>query len=271
MSTTTSAPTTFLDPQVLASLEVEAFLQRSPFPWLNPAGLLSAEAFDQLCDQFPPLRLFERHESRSRHHGQRPHDRYYLAYETSIYHGTKVIGSTPGIAQLEDLPLPWQQFLTELQTCEPFHAFMRQALGSDRYIMRFAWHVGTGGSEVSPHLDAENKIGTLIFYFNTDANWDPAWGGATLVLGDRKTKAMNPEFSQFGSIIQTQFLNNRCFLFRNTPEAWHGVEALTCPEGQQRRLFNIIFEVPESRPELDQQGRRSKRQQLKQLIKRLLP
>ncbi|WP_338462552.1 2OG-Fe(II) oxygenase [Synechococcus elongatus IITB7] len=266
---TTLAPATFLDPQVLASLEVNAFLQRSPFPWLNPAGLLSAEAFEQLCEQFPPLSLFERHESRSRHFGQRPHDRYYLAYETSIYHGAAA-DSGPGVARLEDLPLPWQQFLTELQTSEPFHQFIRQALGSDRYIMRFAWHVGTGGSEVSPHLDSELKIGTLIFYFNTDANWDPAWGGATLVLGDRQTQAMNPDFNEFGIVIQTQFLNNRCFFFRNTPEAWHGVEALTCPEGQQRRLFNVIFEVPDSRPESGSQTR-SKRQRLKQVIRRLWP
>lgn len=268
---TTLAPTTFLDPQVLAGLDVDAFLQRSPFPWLNPAGLLSAPAFEQLCEQFPPLSLFERHESRSRHYGQRPHDRYYLAYETSIYHGPTAGAAAPGVARLADLPLPWQQFLTELQTSESFHQFIRQALGSDRYLMRFAWHVGTGGSEVSPHLDSELKIGTLIFYFNTDANWDPAWGGATLVLGDRQTKVMNPDFNQFGTIIPTQFLNNRCFLFRNTPEAWHGVEALTCPAGQQRRLFNVVFELPESRPAETTATLGSKRQRLKQLIKRLLP
>lgn len=270
MSTTTSAPTAFLDPQVLASLDVNAFLQRSPFPWLNPAGLISTSAFEQLCQQFPPLDLFERHESRSRHHGQRPHDRYYLAYETSIYHGAQAADSAPGVARLEDLPLPWQQFLMELQTSEPFHQFMHQALGSDRYLMRFAWHVGTGGSEVSPHLDSELKIGTLIFYFNTDADWDPAWGGATLVLGDRRTKAMNPDFHEFGAITETQFLNNRCFLFRNAPEAWHGVRELNCPPGQQRRLFNVIFELPDSRPAVELQTQ-SKRQRLKQLIKRLLP
>jgi hypothetical protein len=45
--------------------------------------------------------------------------------------------------------------------------------------------------------------------------------------------------------------SDHSFLFKNTPNAWHGVSALTCPTGSYRRLFNIIFEGPAGRRLLD--------------------
>jgi len=33
------------------------------------------------------------------------------------------------------------------------------------------------GCAVSPHCDAVRKLATHIFYFNTEADWDPGWGG----------------------------------------------------------------------------------------------
>jgi hypothetical protein len=41
-------------------------------------------------------------------------------------------------------------------------------------------------------------------------------------------------------------VDNHSFLFRNTPDAWHGASALTCPPGSYRRLFNVIFETPQA-------------------------
>jgi hypothetical protein len=41
-------------------------------------------------------------------------------------------------------------------------------------------------------------------------------------------------------------LNNRSLFFQNNPKAWHGVKALTCPQGFYRKLFNVIFEFTNS-------------------------
>ncbi len=149
------------------------------------------------------------------------------------------------------LPAAWQRFMDELRSSREYHHFIRRAIGIPSFTLRCAWHVGSRGSEVSPHLDATKKLGTHILYFNTSAEWNPDWGGETLVLGGRRTQAMNPDFGDFETCEAARIVDNRSFLFKNTPQAWHGVSALTCPAGSYRRLFNIIFEVPANRGFID--------------------
>src|SRR5262245_54549253 len=237
----------FIDCEVLRAFDTDGFENRVPFPWHNPHGFLTAESFRALYDEFPPLELFEYHNNIRRDHGQRPHNRYYLAYENSIYHK----GEESGVVRNDQLPPSWQRFMHELETSGEYHDFIRRALGVPAFSPRYAWHVGSSGSEVSPHLDVSKKLGTHIFYFNTSDGWDPEWGGATLVLGSKRTEAMNPDFSDFGTCEAAGIVNNRSFLFKNTPNAWHGVSALTCPPGSYRRLFNVSFEAPASRRLLD--------------------
>ena len=40
------------------------------------------------------------------------------------------------------------------------------------------------GVEVSPHCDSKHKLGSHLFYFNDSSEWDPSWGGETLILED---------------------------------------------------------------------------------------
>ena len=109
---------------------------------------------------------------------------------------------------------------------------------------------------MSPHVDSAKKIGTHIFYFNTSEDWRPEWGGATLVLGGKRTPAMNPDFDDFTDVEAAQIIDNRSFLFRNSAQSWHGVRALTSPAGSYRQLFNVIFEFPaEPQPRPTGQGR----------------
>jgi hypothetical protein len=237
----------YLDINALDRFEVVHFTERQPFPWFNFSGLLHQEAFEKLYREFPSLTLFEKHISLERVGGQRPHDRYYLAYGHSIY-GQKN-ADEPGVVRDVDLPLAWREFMTELQTSDRYRAFMERLLGRQGMTVRYAWHVGFTGSEVSPHRDADNKVGTHIFYFNTHEDWDSDWGGATLVLEGKKTDAINPDFTDFAREAASEIRDNHSFLFQNTPNAWHGVRTLTCPEGRYRRLFNVIFEEQEPKSE----------------------
>ena len=234
----------FLDAAALREFPAETFARQEPFPWHDFARLLSPEGFAALYQDFPPLSLFEKHIGMERAGGQRPHDRYYLAYESSIY--GKKESDEPGVVRDADLPPAWRQFMGELHTSHEYRAFSERLLGQTGMTTRYAWHVGFAGSEVSPHRDAGNKIGTHIFYFNTADDWDSAWGGATLVLGGKKTDAPNPDFADFAAESAAEIRDNRSFLFQNTPDAWHGARALTCPPGRYRRLFNVIFEESES-------------------------
>jgi len=237
----------FINYEVLRNFPLDEFKRRQPFPWANVPAFLTAEGFRRLHNEFPSLELFEKHEGIERVYGQRSHNRYYLAYETSIYHQE---ASGNGVLKYEQLPAAWAQFIEELETGEPYQAFMKELFDVPAYRVRYAWHAGFNGSEVSPHLDATEKIGTHIIYFNTSADWDPAWGGTTLVLGGKRTPAMNPDFADFASVIKAEVLDNQSFVFKNTPHSWHGATALKCPPGKYRRLFNVIFESPSARAEL---------------------
>ena len=233
--------TDFINRDRLADLSVDQFNAVTPYPWVNFNGFLSAETFAELHQHFPSLDLFELHQDRPRRSGQRPHNRYYLAYETSIY--TKIDHTHKGIVQHEALPEVWQRFLEELNQRDAYRDFIARMLGINDFSMRYAWHIGVTNSEVSPHSDSHKKLGTHIFYFNTDDDWDPAWGGELLVLEGKLTKVDNPDFDEFPQAHPIPFLNNQSFLFKNTPNSWHGVKALTSPEGRCRRLFNVIFEL----------------------------
>ena len=234
----------FIDYKYLQSFNQKEFVENQPFSWYNFGNFLIPEAFQQLLQNFPTLELFERHEGLERVYGQRPHDRYYLAYETSIYH--QLEHKNKGIISYKNLPLSWQMFVKELETSKIYHNFIKSLFEVSDFKIRYAWHMGVTNSEVSPHKDAEQKIGTHIFYFNTSDDWETAWGGSTLVLGNKLKNVMNPDFKDFTRAIPTQFTNNHSFLFKNAPNAWHGVKPLTCPEGKYRRLFNVIFEFPQT-------------------------
>lgn len=234
---------TFIDYELLRRFDAEGFRGRAPFPWHNLRGFLTEEGFRALYDEFPPLELFEYHSNIQRAYGQRPHNRYYLAYESSIYHREQ--SAEGGVVRHDQLPPAWRRFMDELETSGEYRDFARRALGVEDFRTRYAWHVGSHGSEVSPHLDAPEKLGTHILYFNKSGEWDAAWGGATLVLGGKRTAAMNPDFSDFSTRDEARITDNHSFLFKNTPDSWHGATALACPPGSYRRLFNVIFETPQ--------------------------
>jgi hypothetical protein len=245
MTTAVAAPPLF-DQEKMAAFPTGDFADRAPFPWYNFHEILTPEAFQRLYDEYPALEKFERHQGIQRNYGQRPHDRYYMAYEQTIYKGLDREDGE-GVIRREELSPAWQQFMDELETSPTYREFICRLLGVPDFRARYAWHVGVTNSEVSPHRDADAKIATHIFYFNTHEDWDEAWGGSTLVLAGKEVPAMNPDFSDFTSEIAGKIVDNHSFLFKNTENAWHGVRKLTCPPGKYRRLFNVIFEVP--RPE----------------------
>ncbi|MGI4815757.1 MAG: 2OG-Fe(II) oxygenase [Janthinobacterium lividum] len=241
----------FLDEAVLTEFvrnpaAPATFTDRSPFPWSAFGDLLKPGAFRTLLDAFPSVELFEMHRGLERAHGQRSHDRFYLAYEQSIYERADR-APQEGVVGHDALPPAWQAFIDELNSSPAYREFTEKLLGVGPMSARFAWHMGVTGSEVSPHRDSVDKIGTHIFYFNTADDWQPEWGGSIVVLGGKRIAANNPDMSDFETAVDLDIRDNRSFLFKNTPDAWHGVEPLTCPSGSYRRLFNVILHPAEGR------------------------
>lgn len=229
--------TTFFEPTALESLTRDEFEAQRPFPWHSFDRVLKPEAFARLIDDFPPIELFEWREGLRGQHYSRPHDRWFLEYRPGE-------PSAPGSARWDDLPEVWRQLIDEIEGNSRYRQLVNEWLGLDVFELRLTWHLGVTGSEVSPHIDTDKKLGTHIFYFNTPGDWEPAWGGNLLVLKREAHAGEDPDFSELTQEAEIDTLGNRSVLFKNSPQSLHGVRRLACPPGRYRRLFNVCYERP---------------------------
>jgi hypothetical protein len=214
----------YLDFARLEALDPEAYAATDPYPWANPEGLLSAEGFEKLRETLPDVALFERRFGVQRKDGQPPHDRFTLEYR-------------------DDTPLaePWREFVAELQT-ERYRRALARLFGTPQLALSFHWHYTPSGCSVSPHCDSKRKLGSHIFYFNTRDDWDPSWGGETVVLDDggRFDVQSRPRFEDFDRALSSVAIGNRSLLFTRRGNSWHGVREIHCPEGHMRKVFIVV-------------------------------
>lgn len=215
----------YLDFDVLDAIDVGAFRTRKPYPFANPEKLLTDEGYEALRLNMPDIALFEQKFGYQRRAGQQPHDRFSLEYEE-------------GIA----VPQPWIDFIGELRS-DRYRDAVGRLFNARNPEFRFHWHYAPSGCSVSPHCDAKREYGSHLFYFNTDEEWDPNWGGETLVLDDDGKFAPDsaPSFEDFGEIISCKSRGNVSSILERSDRGWHGVRALSCPEDQMRKIFIVVI------------------------------
>ena len=214
----------YLNVERLCAVDEKAFQDREPYPWLNEEGLLTDEGYARLVATLPDVWLFDKVFGEARSHGQKPHDRYSLDYR-------------------DDLPISkdWKDFVAELRGDE-YQDFLRRMYGTDDLDVGFHWHYTPNGCSVSPHCDATRKLGSHIFYFNTPEDWDPTWGGETLILDDGGRLEPNtaPDFGDFDKVIESHAQGNSSLLFMRKEHSWHGVREIHAPEGKFRKVFIVV-------------------------------
>lgn len=227
----------FLNYELMDLFDKSLFTDNKPFPHYCFGGLQRQDAFEMLVENFPQIGILKEEKNSPRKYSQRSHDRFYACCQN-----THVTGLLAQFAlQINELPKIWQDYINSMYSDKIYKEFISDLFRTDKFVMRFDWHMTPRENDVSPHIDSVGKVGTHIFYYMTDANWNNNWGGETLVLDDKKTKKMNPEVSDFGAIRKSEILNNKSFLFQNTTNAWHAVDKITCPENIYRRMSSIIF------------------------------
>jgi hypothetical protein len=215
----------YIDYDRLEGLDPRAYQAQEPYPWANPEGLLRPEAYESLYRNLPDLSLFTRHFGVERKAGQQPHDRYTLEYTRN----------TP-------VPKPWREFVEELGG-ERYRRALCRLVGVRNLDLNFHWHYTPNGCSVSPHCDSTRKLGSHIFYFNTEADWKPEWGGETVILDDggRFEAKSAPAFEDFDRELPSVALGNHSLVFTRRGNSWHGVREIRCPEGQMRRVFIVVL------------------------------
>ncbi len=221
----------YLNQDALGGLSSEFFQNRRPYPWVNIRNPLTLEGYERLRQTLPDISLFKRWVGVKRAHGQGSHDRAILHYPPNA-----------------ELAAPWKEFIAEIQG-EVYGSFVRRMFnlpGDARFILTMEWYYAWEGCSVSPHCDAQRKLGTQIFYFNTEADWEANWGGHILILDDegRLKPHSGPSFDELGTAAALDARGNRSLIFQRTEHSWHGVRPLGCPPEQLRKLFIITINVP---------------------------
>ena len=219
----------YLNRDYLQAVSEQAFQQQHPYPWVTLEGALTPAAFEILRETLPDVSVFVRHENEKRGYGQAPHNRYILHH-------------LPGM----ELAQPWKEFLAELNG-DLYQSFLHRMLATDkRFILTLEWYYAWQGCSVSPHCDAARKLATHIFYFNTEADWKPDWGGEILMLDDKKAWKTHsaPKIEELEVGASLDAWGNRSLLFQRKPHSWHGVRPIKCPPNTLRRLFLITVNIP---------------------------
>ncbi|HWA51264.1 MAG TPA: hypothetical protein VG742_23550 [Dongiaceae bacterium] len=217
--------TPFLDLASLDGIDAKIFHAMKPFPFLEIERTLTPDGYRSLVRDMPDPLLYSKSFGRRRRHGQQSHDRFVLQYHP-----------------VRTIPETWRDFIAELKGPH-YRRFVANLLGREDFILHFHWHSTPRGCSVSPHCDAEWKLGSHIFYLNTDADWKPQWGGETLALGggEHLNSRSAPDFDDFPIQIASRSMGNRSLIFRREEASWHGVRPLQCPVGALRKVFIVEF------------------------------
>lgn len=215
---------TYLDFDRFKSIDAAEFRATHPYPWVNPQGLLTETGYQRLLDNMPDLSLFEKKFGYERIAGQKPHDRYSLEYAPD----------TP-------VPEPWKEFIAELCS-DDYRLALAKLFGARKINLRFHWHYTPNGCSVSPHTDSVREHGSQLFYFNSEDDWDPAWGGDTLVLDDGGQLKFEtaPSLDNFSNETAANSIGNYSLIFERTRHSWHAVREIRCPEDRLRRVFIVV-------------------------------
>ena len=214
----------YIDFDRFKAIDPAGFRATQPYPWINPQGLLTDAGYQRLLDNMPDVSLFEKKFGYGRIAGQKPHDRYSLEY-------------APGAP----VPEPWQEFITELCS-DDYRKTLAKLFGARKINLRFHWHYTPNGCSVSPHTDSVREHGSQLFYFNREGEWDPAWGGDTLVLDDGGQLKFEtaPTLDDFNNEIAASSIGNYSLIFERTRHSWHAVREISCPEDRMRRVFIVV-------------------------------
>lgn len=216
----------YLNLDLLNALDETCFRAHQPYPWFNPANLLTEAGYQALYDSQPTPELFECRLVQGRRRGRENHPHYSLSYH-------------------EHLPVGphWHAFIAELEDTVYTH-FLQRMLGMQRFSLSFHWHYMPSGCSISPHCDTRRKLGSHVFYWNTERDWEPHWGGETLILDDYGAfpSSSAPAFEDFARTEVVDTLGNRSLLSMRGDTSWHGVREIQCPPHALRKVFIVVID-----------------------------
>ena len=215
----------YLNHKILSGFNEKAFKHAQPYPWSSIDKCIHPDKYQELIDTLPNKEIFREVFGKKRKFGQMSHDRLALDYDS-------------------ELPISdaWHAFVNELMS-DQYREFIYRIAGTKNVELDFHWHYTPNGCSVSPHCDSNSKIGSHIFYLNTEQDWQSDWGGDTLILDDdgRFKRSSSPSFSDFHKYYKADSIGNRSLLFIRNGNSWHGVQEINCPADRLRKVFIVVI------------------------------
>jgi hypothetical protein len=214
--------------EILDKITEKEFVNNKAFPYIYIKNTLHEDSYEDLIKTMPNIDNFEKAINITRNYGQQSHDRWGYG------------GWTDRNLKISD---PWKKLIKELKSSK-YKKFLSRLFRTDNLAIRFMWHYATKGQSISPHYDSPRKLGSHIFYFNDD-DWNPAWGGQTVLCFDKKNKILKesaPSLEDFDEKFSAENSKNCSLIFRNSEKSWHSVSSLNCPEGKFRKVFIVVIE-----------------------------
>ena len=215
----------YLDDKILSAFSENVFRNTQPYPWSSLEECIRPAKYQELIESLPSKDLFKEVFGKKRKFGQMSHDRLALDYHHAL-----------------PISKAWHGFIDELMS-DQYLNFIYRVAGTKNIELDFHWHYTPNGCSVSPHCDSNAKIGSHIFYLNTEQNWQSDWGGDTLILDDegRFKRSSNPSFSDFDKHYKADSIGNRSLLFIRNGNSWHGVQEISCPPDRFRKVFIVVI------------------------------
>ena len=244
-------------------------LDYEPFPIGVFQPAISAGTYKEICDQFPPIELFEY----KAHLGHK----YSLSEVNNPKQYKQFIENNPLWRELHAY-FKTQDFIVEVvRFLEKHHIRMdlvpssnvemwkkRQKISEffksiSKNKIQLAQHnlksrfefsaLPADKGNIKPHTDSPSKIITLVLTVVQPGEWNSSWGGGTDML---KPKDPKKYFNQLNdqlnfedvSILKTYAFNpNQCLIFVKTFNSWHSVQPMTGPENVLRKTLTINIEA----------------------------
>lgn len=244
-------------------------LNYEPFPIGIFQPAIPKEIYSDLCDQFPPIELFDYKE--------------HLGHKYSL---SEINNPTQYYAFLESNPL-WNKFYKYIKSPEFIvevvrllerHNIKMNLIPTDdisawnhkqkishffrsisKNKIKLAQHnlktrfefsaLPADKGSIKPHTDSPTKLITLVLTMLKENEWDKSWGGGTDSVKPKDiTKYFNQlnqqlDFSEVEVMESYDFNPNQCLLFVKTFNSWHSVSPIRGPKGVIRKTLTINIET----------------------------
>lgn len=206
------------------------FQSAQPFPWIKIDGFLKPEFADEVTRSYPPFEDAVR--------AGRQFNAINENLKVQVCDYAKFPSPVKALSDAVSTP----QFLEDLAYVTGIPKLLWDegfAGGGMHETARSGWLDVHVDFNIHAGLDSAHRRLNILVFLNPE--WDERWGGV-LELWDKDVKTRVHAIAP---------IHNRCVVFETSDLSWHGVTAVSCPDGVVRKSFAAYYYTREAPADWD--------------------